>query len=102
MGKMTIYVDDAEINKGIEKVRTYMENNNSQIANVFDILESLEGTIRINNKKISNKKESFMKASRDFINNNNGTINVLNHTVRMYFKSKDNSVKLVQNEKEKL
>lgn len=102
MGQMTLYVDHAELQKAISKVRSYMETNDTNTSDIFSTMESLEGTIQINGKNISNKKESFMRASREFVNNNNSSINVINHTIDMYFRSKNNSVTLVKNEKDKL
>ena len=102
MGNMTIYVDHIEIEKGIKKVRAFMDTNDVNKSNIMSELEGLEGTIRIDGKKPSNKKEDFAIAAKSFNTNNENTINTLNHIVDSYFVAKGNSVTLINNEKDKL
>jgi hypothetical protein len=102
MANMTHYVNHTGLQKGISKIQAYITTNDEDAGSILNELVSLKDTIRINNKRIHNKYEEFTRSAKSFKNNNNSCINALNHVIYLYFKSKENSVKIIRNEKEKI
>ena len=102
MGNMTHYVDHAKILIGIDKIRGYMTTNDLDTSSILAEFEALKDSIRINGKTISNKEEDFAKAAKKFKENNNSSIGVLDHTINMYFDSKNHSVTIIRSEKDKI
>ena len=102
MAGMTLYVDHIEIEKGISRIKTLIENNSTTESKIGTSLDDLKNSITINGKHISNKREIVDTSMKNFNNSLNTSIAVLNHVVDIYFASKDHSVAMIRNEVSKL
>ena len=98
MAKMTTYVDHIEIQKGLSKVQSFTSDNQTNENKIKEALDGLEQSILINSKSIPNKKEMVSYSMNNFNKSTNTCATVLNHTIDLYFKSKDHSVTLIRNE----
>ena len=102
MGTMTHYVDHADVDTGVSKVRTFMATNDSTKTKMIETLNELKSTVRIDGRTITNQSDVVSKSIDVFTSNNNKCIDTLNHIVEMYFKAKDHSVSMIAGEREKI
>jgi len=98
MGQMTHYVDHEQIQNGINKIQSFMNESESTSSKISTELESLKNSININSKHPENKAEEVARGMRNLKNSNNTTIAVFNHVIEIYFQAKANSVSYIRNQ----
>ncbi len=89
MGKMTVYMDNVELEAASAKILDHMAEAATKSSRILDELDSLKNSILVDGSKVSNKSELVDKSIKNIKTTNEMTLAVFKHVIDMYFDSKD-------------